>query len=112
MIFTQEVKHRASNARLDWHMAMTLHLGVVDTNLWRYIVGGERLAKMKDGQGLGSLALGATRLFAKMPEEGASTQGYLAARSDDVVKGAIYEEMKEKGDLLWFTKDNTKARAL
>ncbi|KAL3805003.1 hypothetical protein ACHAW5_007978, partial [Stephanodiscus triporus] len=39
--------------------------------------------------GLGSLALGATRLFAKTPEEGASTQVYLAATSDAVVKGAV-----------------------
>ena len=45
---------------------------------------------MKDGRDrLGSLALGATHLFAKTPEEGASTQVYLAATSDAVVKGAV-----------------------
>jgi hypothetical protein len=85
------VKRRASNARLDWHTAMTLHLGVVDTHLCWYVVGEERLVKMKYGQGLGSLALGAMRLFTKTPEEGASTQGCLAATSDNVVKGAFYE---------------------
>ncbi len=60
---------------------------------------------MKDGRGLGLLALGATWLLAKMPEEGALTQGYLAAMSNDVIKGAFCVEMKEKGDLPWFTKD-------
>ncbi len=59
------------------------------------------------------LTLGATWLFAKMLEEGASTQGYLAAMSDNVIKGAIYKEMmKEKENLPWFTKDNTKVRVL
>jgi hypothetical protein len=37
-------------------------------------------------------------LLAKMPEEGASMQGYLTTTSDDVVKGAFYKEMKEKWD--------------
>jgi hypothetical protein len=51
--------------------AMAFHPGVVNTNLWQYVVGEERLGEMKDGRGLGSLALGATQLFAKTPEEGA-----------------------------------------
>ncbi len=70
VIFTQELKCHTSNARLDWYTVTMLHLSVVDTNLWQYIVREERLAKMKDGWGLGSLALCATLLFAKMPEEG------------------------------------------
>jgi hypothetical protein len=32
--------------------------------------------------------------------------------SSNVSKGVFYKDMKEKRDLLWFTKDNTKARAL
>jgi hypothetical protein len=112
MIFIQELKPHASNARLDWYTAMILCLGIVDTDLWRYVVREERLVKMKDGQGLGLLALGAMWLFTKMLEEGASMQGYLATTSEDVVKGAFYKEMKEKGDLPWFTNDGTKARAL
>ncbi len=95
VIFTQEVKHRASNARLDWHTATMLHLGVINTNLCRYNVGEERLAKMKDSRGLGLLAFGARRLFAKSPEEGVLMQGYLAATGDNVLKGAFYEKMKE-----------------
>ncbi len=112
VLFTQELKHCASGSRLQWLTGTTLYLGVADTNLWHYIVKEERLAKMKNGGGLGLLALGVTLLFAKMPEEGVSMQGYLAAMSNDVVKGAFYKEMMEKGDLPWFTKDNTKARAL
>ena len=109
-----ELQRRASDAGLDWLTATTLHPGVVDTDLWRYVVGEGRLAKMKDGRDgmVGSLALGATRLFAKTPEEGASTQVYLAATTDDVAKGAFYEEMKEKADLPWFATDGAKARAL
>jgi hypothetical protein len=112
VIFTQEMKRHTSDARLDWHTATMLHLGIVNTNLWWYVVQKERLAKMKDDRGLGPLALGGTRLFAKTPEEGASRQGYLATTSNDVVKGAFYKEMKEKEDLPWFTKDNTKVKAL
>jgi hypothetical protein len=67
---------------------------------------------MKDGRGLGLLALGAMRLFAKTLEKGESMQGYLAAMSNNVVKGVFYKEMKKKGDLLWFTKDDTMAGTL
>jgi hypothetical protein len=108
----QELKCCVSNARLKWHTATALHPGVVNTDHWWYVFGEERLAKMKDGWSLGLLALGVMRLFAKTPEGGASTQGYLAATNIDVIKGAFYKEMKNKGDLPWFTYDNTKARAL
>ncbi len=60
VLFTQELEHCASEARLDCLTATTLHPGVIDADLWRYAVGEERLAKMKDGRGLGSLVLGAT----------------------------------------------------
>ncbi len=112
ILFTQELNRLSSNARLDWLTATMLHPGIVNTNLWHYIVGEKRLAKMKDGWGLGLLALDATWLFTKMPEEGDSTQGYLATTSNNVIKGAFYKEIKEKGDLLWVTKGDTKARAL
>jgi hypothetical protein len=74
VIFTQKLKHHASNARLNWLTATTLHPGLINSNLWRYVEGEERLAKMKNGQGLWLLALGATLLFAKRPEEGALMQ--------------------------------------
>ncbi len=108
----QELKRCPSDARLDSLMAKVIHPGVINTNLWRYAVGKERLAKIKDGRGMGLLALDATRLFAKTPEEGPSMQGHLAATSNNVVKGAFYKEMKEKGDLPLFTKDDKKAREL
>jgi hypothetical protein len=52
VIFTQEVKHQSSDARLEWHTATTLRPGIADTNLWWYIVGVERLARMNDGGGV------------------------------------------------------------
>ncbi len=103
---------RIQYARLNFLTATTLRLGVVDNNLWRYVVGEEWLEIMKDGWSLGLLALDAMWLFAKTPEEGVLTQEYLATMSNNVIKGAIHKEMKEKGDLPWFTKDNTKARVL
>lgn len=114
ILFTNELQSRASEAGLDWLTAASLHPGVVNTDLWRYIVGEERLADIKERQdelSLESLALRATSLFTKSPEEGASTQVFLAA-SDDVIKGAYYEEMKEKKGLPPFAKDAEKARSL
>jgi hypothetical protein len=98
--------------RLNWYTATTLYRGVVNTKLWWYFVREERLAKLKYCRGLWSLALGATWLFAKMLEERVSTQGYLAATSNNVIKGVLYKEMKEKGGIPWFNKGDTKARAL
>jgi NAD(P)-dependent dehydrogenase (short-subunit alcohol dehydrogenase family) len=113
VLFTRELQRRADDADLDWLSATTLHPGVVNTDLWRYIVGEERLSKMKEGRGLGRLAMGVTRLIAKTPEEGASTQVFLAATSDDdIVKGAFYDEMKVNTNLPSFAKDVATARAL
>lgn len=113
VLFTRELQRRSNDANLDWLTAITLHPGVVNTDLWRYIVGEERLRKMKEGGGFGQLALGATRLIAKTPEEGASTQVFLAATSDDdIVKGAFYDEMKVNTNLPWFARDDVKGRAL
>jgi NAD(P)-dependent dehydrogenase (short-subunit alcohol dehydrogenase family) len=113
VLFTRELQRRADESNLDWLTATTLHPGVVNTDLWRYIVGEERLARMKEGGGLGRLAMGATRLVAKTPEEGASTQVFLAATGDDdIVKGAFYDEMKVNANLPSFARDDAKATAL
>jgi hypothetical protein len=73
---------------------------------------GGKVGKDKRWPGFGVAGLGHNAAVCQDAGGGVSMQGYLAAMSDDVVKGAFYEEMKEKGDLLWFTKDDTKARAL
>lgn len=68
---------------------------------------------MKEGGGLGKLAMRATRLIAKTPEEGASTQVFLAATGDDdIIKGAFYDEMKVNANLPSFAKDDAKAKSL
>ncbi|KAL9181956.1 hypothetical protein ACHAXT_012299 [Thalassiosira profunda] len=113
ILFTNELQKRADNAGLDWLTTVALHPGVVNTDLWRYIVGEERLAELKEEEGfsLGSLALTATSLFTKTPEMGANTQVFLAAE-DDIVKGAFYEERKEKTRMPPYAKDEEKAKAL
>ena len=53
-----------------------------------------------------------TQLFTKTPEQGASTQIYLAATDNtNIIKGAYYDEMKVQS-LPSFATDNEKARLL
>jgi len=113
ILFTNELQRKADAAGQDWLTTVALHPGVVNTDLWKYIVGEEKLKelKAKDAFSIGSLALSATSLFTKTPEEGASTQIFLAAE-DNLVKGAFYEDMKEKTNVPSFAKDEEKAKAL
>ena len=113
VLFTNEFQKKANDAGLDWLTTVSLHPGVVNTDLWRYIVGEERLADIKsnDTPSLEALALSATSLFTLSPEQGANTQIYLAA-TDDIVRGAFYEEMKEKTNMPSFAKDEAKASQL
>jgi NAD(P)-dependent dehydrogenase (short-subunit alcohol dehydrogenase family) len=114
ILFTNELQKKADAAGLDWLTAVSLHPGVVNTDLWRYIVGEDKLQELKetDGFSIKSLALSATSLFTKTPEQGANTQVFLAAGADGkLVKGAYYDEMKVK-DKLPFMKDEKKAEAL
>ena len=114
VLFTNELQKKANDAGFDWLTTVSLHPGVVNTDLWRYIVGEERLANIKsqDTPSLESLALSATSLFTLSPEQGANTQIYLAATDDDLTKGAFYEEMKEKTNMPSFAKDEVKASEL
>jgi NAD(P)-dependent dehydrogenase (short-subunit alcohol dehydrogenase family) len=114
ILFTNELQKKADAAGLDWLTTVSLHPGVVNTDLWRYIVGEDKLQKLKetDAFSIESLALSATTLFTKTPEQGANTQVFLAAGADGkLVKGAYYDEMKVK-DKLWFMKDENKAQVL
>ena len=113
ILFTNEFQRKATNLGLDWLTTVALHPGVVNTDLWRYIVGEDKLAEIRtqDTVSIESLALSATSLFTKSPEQGASTQIFLAA-TDDLVKGAYYEDMKEKTNMPSFAKDEAKASAL
>ena len=112
ILFANELQRRADESGQDWLTAASLHPGVVNTDLWRYIVGEERLADLKSGDNvLGSIAMGATSLFALTPEQGASTQVFLAAE-EEIVKGAFYDDMKVKTGMPAFARDEGKARAL
>ena len=118
ILFTRELQSRATTAKLDWLTAVTLHPGVVNTDLWRYIIGEELLDEIKNSNNplfelvVAPLLSDVTQLFTKTPEQGASTQIYLAATTNnDIVKGAYYDEMKVKA-LPSFATDDEKARLL
>jgi NAD(P)-dependent dehydrogenase (short-subunit alcohol dehydrogenase family) len=118
ILFTRELQSRATTAKLDWLTAITLHPGVVNTDLWRYIIGEERFNEMKNNNNnplfdlVAPLLSDVTQFFTKTPEQGASTQIYLAAtENNNIVKGAYYDEMKVQS-LPSFATDNDKARLL
>ena len=115
VLFTKELQKRADAAGENWLTAVTLHPGVVNTELWRYIVGEEKLNEMKSKgpNSLENLAMNAASLFTKTAAEGASTQIFLAAEDvTNLSKGAFYEEMKENTKLPSFASDETKAKSL
>lgn len=116
ILFTNELQKRADAAGLDWLTTVSLHPGAVNTDLWRYIVGEEKLQEIKGNDSsfsIESLALTASSAFTKTPEQGANTQVFLAAGADGkpLVKGAFYDEMKVK-ELPAFMKDEDKAKTL
>jgi NAD(P)-dependent dehydrogenase (short-subunit alcohol dehydrogenase family) len=117
ILFTRELQSRATTAKLDWLTAITLHPGVVNTDLWRYIIGEERFDDIKNNNNplfelVAPLLKDVTQLFTKTPEQGASTQIYLAATdNNNIVKGAYYDEMKVQS-LPSFATDDEKARLL
>ena len=115
ILFTQELQRKAEAADDKWLTTVSLHPGVVNTDLWRYILGEEKWVDMKNkgSSGIESLALNAASLFTKTIPEGASTQIFLAAAANgSLVKGAFYDDMKVKKNLPKFAKDEAKAKAL
>jgi NAD(P)-dependent dehydrogenase (short-subunit alcohol dehydrogenase family) len=115
ILFTNELQKRADAAGLDWLTTVSLHPGAVNTDLWRYIVGEDKLQEIKENDSsfsIESFALTASSAFTKTPEQGANTQVFLAAGADGkLVKGAFYDEMKVK-ELPVFMKDEDKAKTL
>ena len=114
ILFTQELQRRADEAGLDWFTTVRLHPGVVGTDLWRYIVGEDRISKMKDtgSFSIESVAAAATSLFTKNPQEGANTQVFLASEpAGSLSKGSYYDEMKVAA-LKAFAEDKANAKAL
>ena len=114
ILFTQELQRRANAAGASWLTAVTLHPGVVQTDLARYTIGEEKWKDMKiEGpSGLEKILLNAVAFFLKTVEEGASTQVYLASGAEGALKkGAYYDDLKPQ-NLPAFAKDENKARLL
>lgn len=97
VLFTQELQRRALDAGLDWTVAC-LHPGVVGTDLARNMMGEENYNKLKKGEaGFVQTTLSRTmNAFLKTPEEGATTQIWLASRAegDKDVRGQYLSDCK------------------
>jgi NAD(P)-dependent dehydrogenase (short-subunit alcohol dehydrogenase family) len=114
ILFTQELQRRADAAGYSSLTSVTLHPGVVQTDLARYTVGEEKWSdlKSKGPSGLDFFLLNAVSLFTKTVEEGASTQVFLASGAEGrLQKGAYYDELKSQS-LPAFAKDENKAKLL
>jgi len=114
ILFSNELQKRANDAGLEWLTSVSLHPGVVNTDLWRYLVGEERLEAMKssdNSMSVESFVANLTSLFTLTPEQGANTQIYLCAE-EGLTKGAFYEDMKRKKNVPPYARDLGKARAL
>jgi len=115
VLFTKELQRRADAAGETWLTTVTLHPGVVNTDLWRYIVGEEKLTEMKSNgsNSIESIAMNVASLFTKTSAEGASTQVFLASENDsNLSRGAFYEEMKENRNIPMYANDESKAKQL
>lgn len=96
--FTLELQRRARAAGLDWECA-TLHPGVVATDLGRYIIGEDNFMKQKSSDGKGPLekfVQSAVNLFLKTPEQGATTQIWLASGEGHDIGGKYFVDCDAK----------------
>jgi NAD(P)-dependent dehydrogenase (short-subunit alcohol dehydrogenase family) len=113
LLFTQELQRRIDSAGLGY-TTVSLHPGAVNTDLARNLMGEKNYEKMKSGKGtFVQNALGrAMSLFLKTPEQGASTQIWLASgMGGDNVAAKHFVDCKEKG-LAAFATDETAAKKL
>jgi NAD(P)-dependent dehydrogenase (short-subunit alcohol dehydrogenase family) len=98
ILFTQELQRRIDQAGLGW-TAVTLHPGTVNTDLGRHLFGEEAYNKMKQGQGSSFLMATLMRvvsLFLKTPEQGATTEIWLAAGEGDDVAAKYFVDCKPR----------------
>ena len=107
ILFTQELQRRADAAGFTWLTAVSLHPGVVGTDIWRNTY----VAKSNSATSLQALA---STLFYKnvlSTEEGANTQIMLAT-DKEIVKGKYYDEHGRVKELAPFARDEKKAKEL
>jgi NAD(P)-dependent dehydrogenase (short-subunit alcohol dehydrogenase family) len=99
IFFTQELQRRIERSGLGW-TALTLHPGVVGTDLGRNMMGPEKYAAMKEGNGslVQTTLMKVMAAFLKTPEQGATTQIWLAsAAATEVTGGQYYIDCKARG---------------
>ena len=116
ILFTKELQRRADQAGIAIK-TFSLHPGLVDTDITHNMFGTERMEQLKTGQNLNPLVYGFWRilkLLMKTVQEGASTQIYLAAVSDDVVNehGGDYFVDRKPTKLSGAAKDMDAAKKL
>lgn len=96
--FTQELQRRIEQAGLQWTTA-TLHPGVVATDLGRYMMGEESYNKSKCGTGglLQTILMKGMLSFLKTPQQGATTQVWLASGAEgEDVRGKYFSDCKAR----------------
>jgi NAD(P)-dependent dehydrogenase (short-subunit alcohol dehydrogenase family) len=97
LLFTQELQRRIDAAGLGY-TTVSMHPGAVNTDLARNMFGEENFEKMKNGEGsfLQTAFSKTVSFFIKTPEQGASTQIWLASGMGDNVASKYYVDCKEK----------------
>jgi NAD(P)-dependent dehydrogenase (short-subunit alcohol dehydrogenase family) len=114
ILFTQELQNRADTAGLDWFTTVSLHPGVVGTDIWRnsYVGTNEKKSDSRSLQAIASTLFYSSTLTTDI---GANTQIWLAALGEDkttIVKGQYFDENQSPKKLAKFAEDKQKARQL
>ena len=111
ILFTGELQRRADLEGLSWLTTVSLHPGVVGTDIWRSTYVG-----VNEGNRSLSLEALVSSLFYRSVwsvEEGANTQVMLAAlNSSSIAKGRYYDEYGRVKQLASFARDSEKAKQL
>jgi NAD(P)-dependent dehydrogenase (short-subunit alcohol dehydrogenase family) len=124
ILFTQELHRKSRAAGRNW-TAVTLHPGVVATDLARYMMPSSS-ATTATSQGNGGVGGWLTNLFLKglasflkTPAQGATTQVWLASRADQATSGGNLNDIGGKyfvdcqeQELPWYATDAYAARRL
>jgi NAD(P)-dependent dehydrogenase (short-subunit alcohol dehydrogenase family) len=113
ILFTQELQRRIDAAGLGY-TTITMHPGVVATDLGRNLMGEENAEKIKSGKGpfVQTAFASVVKLFLKTPAQGADTQIWLAAGMGGGNAAATYYiDCKEKA-LAAFATDEAAAKKL
>jgi NAD(P)-dependent dehydrogenase (short-subunit alcohol dehydrogenase family) len=116
IMFTRELQSRADAAGLDWFTTVSLHPGLVGTDIWRYSYMGTKTVKTNekksDSRSLQAMASNLFYSSALPTDVGANTQVWLAATGEDentLVKGQYFDEHQQRQELANYAQDKDKA---